>query len=181
MCEICSKLLTKTPERIIILILWKSKCWLDIYQTNPVLLIFITFSANNYLFKTNNKNTRKCFETCSELTIQNLKRRYCCHSSVIIVNLEHVSHLFLAFLSLTLSRKMFPGFEHVIQWHHFHMLLKLPYWNFKALLRPSSFLVTVVFRTLKLQNFCDGKLKLVSEHFCQIPIYFTKVRNSRYD
>ena len=46
---------------------------------------------------------------------------------------------------------------------------------------PSSFLVTVVFPTLKLQNFCDDKLKLVSEQFCQIPIYFTKVRNSRYD
>ena len=135
MCVICSKLLTKTPERIIILLLWKSKCWLDIYQTNPVLLIFITFSANIYLFKTNNKNTRKCCETCSELTIQKLERRYCCRFSAIIVNLEHVPHLFLAFLSLTLSRKMFPGFEHVIQWHHFHMLLKLPYWNFKALLR----------------------------------------------
>ena len=54
--------------------------------------------AVNYMFKVNNKNTRTKCEICSKLTIDTSRR-----SGVFIVNFEHVSHLFLVFLLLTLN------------------------------------------------------------------------------
>ena len=56
-----------------------------------------------YLFKVNNRNTRKKCEICSKLTIKTPERR---RSGVFIVNFEHISHLFLVFLLLTLNKKM---------------------------------------------------------------------------
>ena len=49
-----------------------------------------------YLFKVNNRNTRKKCEICSKLKVQ----------FKVIVNFEHTSHLFLVFLLLTLNKKM---------------------------------------------------------------------------
>ena len=56
--------------------------------------------VGNYMFKVNNRNTRTKCEICSKLTIDTTERRYC----VFIVNFEHVSHLVLVFLLLTLCR-----------------------------------------------------------------------------
>ena len=56
--------------------------------------------ANMYLFKVNNRNTKKKCEICSNLTI---KIPECC-SSVFIVNFEHILHLLLVFLLLTLKK-----------------------------------------------------------------------------
>ena len=55
------------------------------------------------MFKVDNKNTRTRYEICSKLTIkiQNDARR---RSGIFIVNFEHVSHLVLVLLLLTLSR-----------------------------------------------------------------------------
>ena len=55
-----------------------------------------------YLFEVNNRNTRKCSEMCSKLTIKTPERR----QDVFLVSLlfEHVSHLFIVFLLLTLNR-----------------------------------------------------------------------------
>ena len=51
--------------------------------------------------------------TCSKLTIETLEQsaKYVqwCRSDVFIVNFEHISHLVLVFLLLTLSRKMPAG------------------------------------------------------------------------
>ena len=60
------------------------------------------FPANNYLFKVNNRNTRKRCEICSKLTIKTRKTwtSFCFFT----VNFEHVSNLFL--MSLV-------DFEHV--------------------------------------------------------------------
>ena len=52
--------------------------------------------AGNYMFKVNNRNTRAKYEICSELTVKT--------PGVLILNLEHISHLALVFLLLTLSR-----------------------------------------------------------------------------
>ena len=60
--------------------------------------------TGNYVFKVNNRDTRTSYETCSKLTIKTLKRRHWCRSVVFIVNFEHISHLVLVFLLLTLSR-----------------------------------------------------------------------------
>ena len=54
------------------------------------------FPANTYLLKVNNRNIRKRFELCSELTNR---------SGAFIVNFEHILPLFLVFLLLTLNKK----------------------------------------------------------------------------
>ena len=54
----------------------------------------------NYIFKVNNRNTRAI---CSKLTIKIPERRQWLHSGIFIVNFEHISHLVLVFLLLTLS------------------------------------------------------------------------------
>ena len=48
-----------------------------------------------YLFKVNNRNTRKRYEICSELTIKTPERPQWRHSGFVIVNFEPISHLFL--------------------------------------------------------------------------------------
>ena len=60
--------------------------------------------AGNYMFKVNNKNTRTMCEICSKLTIKIPERRHWRCSGIFIVNFEHISHLALVVLLLTLSR-----------------------------------------------------------------------------
>ena len=60
--------------------------------------------ANIYLFKDNNRNTRKGYEICSKLTIQTPELRQRCCSDAFVVNSKHISHLFLVFLLLTLNK-----------------------------------------------------------------------------
>ena len=56
----------------------------------------------SYMFKVNNRNTRTRCEIYSKLTIKTPERR----SGAFIMNFEHISHLVLVFLLLTLSRYM---------------------------------------------------------------------------
>ena len=63
--------------------------------------IYIEVPTNIYLFKVNNRNTRKRCKICLKLTIKTSKRR---QTGVFIVNFEHVSHLSLAFLLLTWNK-----------------------------------------------------------------------------
>ena len=65
--------------------------------------------TGNCMFKVNNRNTRTRCETCSKLTIKTPERRHWSRFGVFIVNLEHISHLVLVFLMLTLSRQMPAG------------------------------------------------------------------------
>ena len=53
-----------------------------------------------YLLKVNNRNTGTRSEICSKLTVKIQRRR----SGIFIVNFEHISHLILVFILLTLSR-----------------------------------------------------------------------------
>ena len=52
------------------------------------------FPADNYMFKVNNRNTRRRREICSKLTIKTTEQRYWTYltpcSSASIVNIEHV-------------------------------------------------------------------------------------------
>ena len=50
-----------------------------------------------YLFKVNNRNTKKGCEICSKLTIKTLERRQWRRCDEFIVNFEHISHFFLVF------------------------------------------------------------------------------------
>ena len=60
--------------------------------------------VGNYMFKINSRNTRTRSEICTKFTITTPERRHWRLSSVFIVNFEHISHLVLVFLLLTLSK-----------------------------------------------------------------------------
>ena len=59
--------------------------------------------AGNYLLKVNSKNTRTKCEICSKLSVKKPERRQWRRSDVFVVNFEHISHLALVFLMLTLK------------------------------------------------------------------------------
>ena len=64
----------------------------------------IFYPAGIYLLKVNNRNTRKRCQICSKLTIKTPEQRHSWrHSGVFIVKFEHISHLLLVFLLLTLK------------------------------------------------------------------------------
>ena len=74
-------------------------------------LRLVTLTANIYLIKVNNRSSRKRCEICSKLTIKTPGRRHHTYlnilqfsSGVFIVNFEHISHLFLVSLLLTLNK-----------------------------------------------------------------------------
>ena len=64
--------------------------------------------AGIYLLKLNNRNTRTRCEMCSKLTLKIPERRHWRRSGIFIVNLEHISHLALVFLSLNMNMWL-PG------------------------------------------------------------------------
>ena len=55
------------------------------------------------MLKVNNRNTRAMSEVCSKLTIKTPERHDWRRSDVFNVNFEHISHLVLVFLLLTLN------------------------------------------------------------------------------
>ena len=69
----------------------------------PILIRYVPIPAGNYMFKVNYRNTRTRCEICSRLIIKTPERRQWRRSGVLIVNFEHISHLVLVFLLLTLN------------------------------------------------------------------------------
>ena len=65
--------------------------------------------ADLYLLKVNNRSTRTSFQICSKLTIKTPEGHQWRCSGVFVANFEHISHLVLVFLLLTLSRSMLTG------------------------------------------------------------------------
>ena len=55
------------------------------------------------MFKVNNRSTRTRYEICLKLTIKTPEQRHWRGSGVFIVSFDHISHLVLVFLLLTLS------------------------------------------------------------------------------
>ena len=84
-------------------------------QTHPVVLIDtsehihynIANPAGIYLLKVNNRNTRTKCEICSKLTMK--------IPGIFTINFEHISHLVLVFILLTLNNK---DFWHTHYSHH---------------------------------------------------------------
>ena len=60
---------------------------------------FEPFQANIYLLKIISGNTKNLCEICSKVTIKTPER-----SGVFIVDFEHIYHLFLVFLLVTLNK-----------------------------------------------------------------------------
>ena len=73
------------------------------YQNIPT-AFYRCIPAVDYMFKVNTRNTRARCEICSKFTIKIPQRRHWRCFSVFFVNFEQISHLFLVFLLLTLSR-----------------------------------------------------------------------------
>ena len=63
----------------------------------------VAYPVGMYLLKVNNRNTRTRCEICSKITTNTSERRHWCLSGVLLVNFEHISHLPLVFLLLTLN------------------------------------------------------------------------------
>ena len=62
--------------------------------------------AGIYLLKVNNRNFRTRCKICSKLTIKTPERRQWRRSGVFVVNFEHIPHLALVFLLLTLNMQL---------------------------------------------------------------------------
>ena len=67
--------------------------------------------ANIFLFKVSNRNIGKRCEICSKLRINTSEQSRWQRSDVFIVNFEHISHLILVLLLLTLNSYTFVRFE----------------------------------------------------------------------
>ena len=76
---------------------------MDVFLVSLSLIPQLTFTCSNSTVE-KTRNTRKRCEICSKLTIKTLEQRQRCRSGVFIVNFEHISHLFLVFLLLTLNK-----------------------------------------------------------------------------
>ena len=61
------------------------------------------YPAYIYLFKVNNRNSRKGCQICEKVIIKTPERRQL-HPGIFIVNFEHISHLFLVFQLVTLDK-----------------------------------------------------------------------------
>ena len=70
-----------------------------LYTTNTII------PASIYLLEFNNKNTKTSCEVCSDLTKKTPERRQWRRSGVFIVNFDHILHLVLVFLLLTLNNE----------------------------------------------------------------------------
>ena len=68
-----------------------------------------SFPAGIYLLKVNNRNTSTRCEICLKLTNKTPEGRHWRRSAVFIVNFEHISHLVLVFLLLTLNMHLPAG------------------------------------------------------------------------
>ena len=79
---------------------FKHTCALDSKSNESENSFWFRYPAGNYMFKVNNRNTRRRCEICSKLTIKVSERRQSRCSGVFIVNFKHISHLVLVFLLL---------------------------------------------------------------------------------
>ena len=77
------------------------------HVTNNIVTIIIRYPATIYLFKVNSRNTRKRCKICLKLTIKTTERRHKRRSSVFIVNLEQISHIFWCFYCWIGTSKVF--------------------------------------------------------------------------
>ena len=97
------------------MIKWLFKCFKTIKLKNLKLTVLRFWpgpASHLYYFyllkniKVNNRNTRARWEICLKLTIKTPERDQLHRSGVFIKNFEHISHLVLVFLSITLNMEL---------------------------------------------------------------------------
>ena len=72
-------------------------------------VIFKVYPSRQLDVKISYRKIRTRCEICLKLTIMTTERRHWCRSGVFIVNFEHISHLVLVFLLLTLNIQIPDG------------------------------------------------------------------------
>ena len=83
-------------------VFWRFKMVRTFGNDSCTLILF--YPTGNYMFTVNNRNAKTRCGICSKLTIKTPERRNWNRPGVFIVDSEHISHLALLFLLLTLSR-----------------------------------------------------------------------------
>ena len=83
-------------------VFWRFKMVRTFGNDSSTLILF--YPTGNYMFTVNNRNAKTRCRICSKLTIKTPERRNWNRPGVFIVDSEHISHLALLFLLLTLSR-----------------------------------------------------------------------------
>ena len=121
----------------------------------------VNFPAGNYMFRVNNRDTRARCEICS---------------GILIVNFEHISHLLLVFLLLTLSgwvpagRR--PAHEHIFLKRNFSGDFILQGWErFSACLATGCFLPLLGWKRgywIFLGGVCVSPCLRILQYFCII-------------
>ena len=81
--------------------------------------------TGNYLSKVKNRNTRTRCRICLKLTIKTPERRQWRPSGVFIVNFEHIPHIVLVHLLLTLNMQMPAGLPQSVR--NLSLVLEIPY------------------------------------------------------
>ena len=76
---------------------------MKLVETNCIRVLY-WLPTWRYLFKIHSRNTRTMCEICSKLIIKTTERRHRRLYIVFIVNFEHISHIVLVFLLLTLNK-----------------------------------------------------------------------------
>ena len=110
-----------------------------------LLKFLLMVTANIYLFKVNDRNTRKRYDTCSKLTIKTVERRQWRCFDVVIVNFENISHFFCSVCIIDFEQinvscavryfyDLFEIFKNNISLNFSRwLLLNFPYWRLKEL------------------------------------------------
>ena len=135
-------------------------------------VIIVTQKRAPRQLKVNNTSTRRNSKICSKLPIKTLKGR----STISNVDVEHISHLLLLFLMLTLSKQMFAG-THPINLKTLKLFwqsltdVQISQWNnYSKLVIPKNhcFLYTVF--NHREQSFPEHSVSLFHESRCGNPL-----------
>ena len=97
----------------------RNKCWNFCFLVK--LPKYLAIPAKIYLFKVNNRNTRRRYEKCSKLTIKTPERRRSLFD-VFIVNFEQISQFLLVFLLLILNMYLFTADGRQLHWKLFSLI-----------------------------------------------------------
>ena len=96
-----------------------STCAFRYWILRFVIFVSCLIPAGNYMFKVNNRNTKKRCEICSKLPIKASERRQWRRSGVFIVNFKLISHLFSS-VSIVNLEQVYTGWNPIVncQWRH---------------------------------------------------------------
>ena len=125
-----------------------------------------------YLLKVSSVSTRKNGKICSKLPLKTLKQR----STISNVDVEHISHLLLLFLMLTLSKQMFAGTHPInlktlkLFWQSLTDVQMSQWNNYSTLVIPKKHCFVYTVFNHREQSFPEHSVSLFHENRCGNPL-----------